>query len=111
MREALMHATIRQYTMKRDRAADLLRSIQDEFVTEVSKIPGFISYEAVDAGDRLVTISMFEGKDGSEESTRRAAKFVASHPEFSQGIGPAQVTEGEVKVHKATEKMAGASAR
>jgi hypothetical protein len=107
-----MHTTIRQYDAQRGRMSEMMRSIQDEFMPLVSAIPGFVAYEALDAGDRLVTISTFDSKEGTEESARRAAKFLEEHPDLAKALSNRQVIEGEVKVHKAVERvLAGAYTR
>ena len=102
-----MHTIIRQYDAQRGQMSELMRSIQDEFIPMVSAIPGFVSYEALDAGDRLVTISTFDSKEGAEESTRRAAKFVEEHPDVAKALSNRQVIEGNVRVHKAVERVLG----
>ena len=100
-----MYTTIRTYNADRRKLDEALRSIQDEFIPLVSAIPGFLEYEVIDAGDRLATISSFETKDGAEESTRRAAEFLKQRPDLAAAITGRQVTEGEVKVHKAVEQV------
>jgi hypothetical protein len=102
-----MHTTIRQYDVQRGRMSDALKSIQDEFMPLVTAIPGFVAYEALDAGDRMVTISTFDSKEGAEESTRRAAKFLEEHPDMAKALSNRQVLEGKVRVHKAVERVLG----
>ena len=102
-----MHTTIRLYDAQRGRISEILQSIQDEFLPLVTAIPGFVAYEALDAGDRVVTISTFDSKEGAEESTRRAAKFVEEHPDVAKALSNRQVVEGNVRVHKAVERVLG----
>ena len=102
-----MHTTIRQYDVQRGQMSEIMRSIQDEFIPLVSAIAGFVAYEALDAGDRLVTISTFDSKEGAEESTRRATKFVEERPDMAKAFSSRQVLEGEVRVHKAVERVLG----
>ena len=60
-----MYASIRRYTIEQERMSQFMRDIRQNFLPLISQVPGFISYEAVNAGDRLVTVSMFETKEGT----------------------------------------------
>ena len=102
-----MYATIRRYTIERERMNQLMRDIRQNFVRLISQVPGFIAYDAVDAGDRLVTVSMFETKEGATESTRRTAYYVKGQKAFQ--LSELEITEGEVTVHNAAERGIGAS--
>src|SRR5215216_877617 len=74
--EEAMHASIRRYTpttATRKDMDDLKHRIEDGFLPMVQEIRGFHSYGAVNVGNKeIVTISIFEDKDGATESTRRA---------------------------------------
>jgi hypothetical protein len=99
-----MYATIRRYTPRttttKDAIDDLKHRIEDGFLPIVQEVRGFHSYGAVNVGDReIVTISIFEDKDGASESTRRAAEFVQKDPMKDQ-LGKPEVLEGELLVLK-----------
>jgi hypothetical protein len=99
-----MYATIRRYTPKttatKEAIDDLKHRIEDGFLPIVQDVRGFHSYGAVNVGNReLVTISIFEDKDGASESTRRAAEFVQKDPMKDQ-LGTPEVLEGELLVLK-----------
>ncbi len=47
----------------------------------------------------MVTISIFENRDGARESTRRAAEFVRDDPMRDQ-LGTPEITEGELLVSR-----------
>jgi len=56
-------------------------------LAEMQALPGFVSYYFVDvgeAGDRMISLSVFETSEAAEESNRVAAKWVqrwmAEHP-------------------------------
>jgi hypothetical protein len=104
-----MYTTIRTYNVDRKVIDETIRSVRDEFIPMVSAIPGFLEYELVDAGDRLASISTFESKEGAEESTRRAAQFIRERANLAAAVTGRQITEGEVKVHRAVEAVVGAS--
>ena len=99
-----MYATIRRYTPKtsasKDEIEELKHRIEDRFLPMAQEVQGFHSYSAINVGDReLVTVSIFESKDGATESTRRAAEFVQKDP-MKDRLGRPEVLEGEVVVLK-----------
>jgi len=99
-----MYATIRRYTpttaTTKEAIDDLKRRIEDGFLPVVQEVRGFHSYGAVNVGDReIVTISIFEDRNGATESTRRAAEFVQKDPMKDQ-LGKPEVLEGELLVLK-----------
>lgn len=95
-----MHISVRRYTIHDDRTTDeIVRIVQEGFVPIVSQAPGFISYYAFVAGDKVIaSVSVFADEAGAEESNRRAADWVRQNlAQFV--IGPPQVASGEVRVH------------
>ena len=100
-----MYATTRRYTVKERRDKDAFtRDVRETFLPMVSEIPGFVAYYAIDAGDKVESVSVFETKEGAEESTRRAADFVKQTR--TAQLSKPEITEGEVIVH--AEHAAGA---
>ncbi len=94
-----MYISIRKYKLISQDAktrGELTKQINDLFLPQISKAPGFVSYYAVDAGSgTLATISVFESQSGAEESNRQAADFVKKNlPAFTSG--PPEITAGEV---------------
>ena len=94
-----MYISIRKYKLASQDAktlGELTRQINDLFLPQISKAPGFVSYYAVDGGSgTLATISVFESKSGAEESNRQAADFVKKNlPALASG--PPEITSGEV---------------
>jgi quinol monooxygenase YgiN len=98
-----MYATIRQYTVKPEQKAEVLREVRENFTPLLREIPGLVSYEGIDAGDDLVFVSVFETKEGAEESTRRATEFAKQRPRLADLLPGRKVSEGEVAVHTAIE--------
>lgn len=99
-----MYATIRRYVPKtpttKQVVDDLKHRIEDGFLPIVQEVRGFHSYAAVNVGTKeIVTIGIFEDKNGATESTRRAAEFVQKDPLKDQ-LGKPEVLEGEVLVLK-----------
>ena len=94
-----MYVSIRKYKLTSQdpkTRGELTRQINDLFLPQISKAPGFVSYYAVDAGSgTLATVSIFESQSGAEESNRQAADFVKKNlPALASG--PPEITSGEV---------------
>ena len=105
-----MFATIRRYTVQGAQMEEMTRDIRENFLPRITQVPGFVSYDVLAAGDRLVTVSVFETREGAEESTRRAAEYVKQNPTFQRGLSKPEITQGEVRLHEAAERGAGARA-
>ena len=94
-----MYISIRKYKLtSRDAKTrgELTRQINELFLPQISKAPGFVSYYAVDDGSgTLATVSVFETQSGAEESNRQAADFTKKNlPALVSG--PPEITSGEV---------------
>jgi hypothetical protein len=95
-----MFATIRTYSpkpgsMNASSIEQLRRQLHDQFLPIAQKIEGFHGYYAVNAGAKLITVSIFESRKGGAESTRRAAEFIKQNP-LPFDVGKPDVSEGEV---------------
>jgi hypothetical protein len=89
------YLTVRRYDGVHDAKA-AARQVQEGFIPQLSKIPGFISYYWVDEGDGvMVSVSVFATREAEEESNRLAADFVKQHiaPLLPK---PPQITAGQV---------------
>ena len=99
-----MYGVIRRYRLAEGaQIADLMQRVQRGFVPILAQVPGFVAYHVVDLGDGgLVSVSVFEGQDAAEDSTRRAADWVQQ--ELASLIaGPPQVEQGPVGAHATKE--------
>ncbi|MFO7630263.1 MAG: hypothetical protein R6W06_12265 [Prochlorococcaceae cyanobacterium] len=81
-----MYATLREYEGIKD-PVEALQPLRDGLLAEMEALPGFIAYYFVDvgeAGDRMISLSIFESSDAAAESNRIAAEWVerwiAAHP-------------------------------
>jgi hypothetical protein len=96
-----MFVTMRRYSPKNGaitRAAlDLLRrQVRDDFIPVLRTIPGFHGYYVLNVGGReLITISMCDNKEGSEEASRCAADYTLRNPLVYE-LGRPEVTEAEI---------------
>ena len=72
------------------------RVVGEGFVPLVSKLPGFIAYYIVDAGnDIMISVSVYTNKKAEEESNNVAADFVKEHmPHLYPN--PPRITAGHV---------------
>jgi len=98
-----MYASIRRYTPKNpantQNINDLKRRIEENFLPVVQDIRGFHSYSVVNCGKDVLSINIFENKEGAAESTRRAQEFVSRDPLKDQ-LGKPEILEGEVLILK-----------
>ncbi len=87
-----MYATVRQYDGI-ENPAEVIRQVAETFLPGQREIPGFVSYYFIDvgeAGGRMISVSVFDTEEGTAESNRRAAAWVADHPNL---IPPAKLAE------------------
>ena len=99
-----MYATIRRYSTKtavtKENIDDFKRRIEEKFVPTIQDIRGFHTYGVLKVGDKdLLSVSVFEDRQGASESTRKAAEFVQKDPLRDQLSKP-EVLEGEFLVLK-----------
>ena len=95
-----MYAVIRRYRLAEGASIEeLMARVHRGFVPIISRVPGFVAYHAIDLGNGAVlSVSVFDGRDAAEESTRRAADYVRQEL-ASLFTGPAEVELGEVGAH------------
>ena len=109
-----MYAVIRRYTVNPAGAKQLAERVEREFLPILRSVPGFVSYMYMEGGtewgrDVLATVSVFDTKQGAEDSVQRAAKWVGENlTEFA----PSQpiITAGEVLTSTMSKPAAGAYA-
>lgn len=89
-----MYAVTRTYTG----ASALINALEQrhaEVERLISTVPGFVSYYAFRSGDGMVSVSVYDDKAGTEESTRRAREWVRENLPGAKMAAP-QVNGGEV---------------
>lgn len=88
-----MYGTIRRYKVSKPK--EFNERVNSSFINLVRKVPGFISYIAIDEGDGWwASVSLFENKEGIIQSDRvaadwvkqNAADLVSGSPEITAGI-------------------------
>ena len=91
-----MYAVIRAYSGNRD-LADTLAEHTDDIRQVIGGIKGFKAYYLLKLSEGTSTVSVFEDQEGAEESSRRAAAWLAENlPNLS--VAAPYVTAGEVLV-------------
>ena len=87
--------TVRRYEGVTD-TKKAARVVQEGFVPLISKLPGFISYNWVDAGNSvMISVSVYTNREAEEESNRIAADFVKQHM-VALLPNPPRITAGHV---------------
>jgi hypothetical protein len=88
-----MYASIRQYRTKDN--GEVGRRAREEFVPLVREVEGLAAYYVVDAGDRLISITIAENREAVEESVSRAREWVGAN--LSELVeGAPLISNGEV---------------
>jgi hypothetical protein len=93
-----MHAVVRTWSGQgASELFDLMGQREDEIRELVTGVPGFVSYAAVRTGDGGVTVTVCDDKDGTDESSRRAADWVKEN--VSATADPPAISEGDTVLH------------
>ncbi len=90
-----MFVAIRYYQTDPDSVDEVARRIKEGFVPLIRNTQGFVSYFVLapsEREDELVSVSVFESKEGAEESNEKAEDWVRQNlsellllPEFAAG--------------------------
>jgi hypothetical protein len=101
-----MYASVRKYGVHADQVADLMHRVDEKFVGRLEQMPGFISYQAIDAGTdrsgegRLFTVTICSDRDAAERSAEIAADFVRDELSDME-VERVEAATGEVSVSRA----------
>ena len=91
-----MYGTIRRYKLTKPK--EFNDKVNSSFINVVRKVPGFISYIAIDEGDGWwASLSLFETREGIIQSDRAAAEWVKGNA-MGMVSGPPEITAGPVVV-------------
>ena len=73
-----MFATIRSYAgVDQNRTAELTGKVNETLVPQLEKLPGFVGYYLVEAGNGVFTsLGLFETREQGEESTKIVASWI-----------------------------------
>lgn len=91
-----MYGTIRRYKLTKPK--EFNEKVNASFINVIRKVPGFISYIAIDEGDGWwASLSLFETRDGIVQSDKVAAEWVKANAGGFVSGSP-EITEGPVVV-------------
>jgi hypothetical protein len=95
-----MHLAIRRYEVDPASMDEIVRHVNEGFIPLIKDAQGFLAYYALDTGEGvLASVSVFESREGAEESIRMAADYISEHL-ASLLPNPPEVTAGEVRAHE-----------
>ena len=97
-----MFAAIRYYRTEPDSVNNVVQQVKEGFVPVIRDTPGFVSYFVLDPSERegeIVSVSVFEGQQGAEESNRKAEDWVRQN--LSDLLPLPEFAAGEVVVYEA----------
>ena len=92
-----MYAVVRRYTSPSDLAATI-REKRANLEQTIRGIPGFVAYYLINQGDAIATVTVCQDRAGAEASIQRAADWVKQNLPADSGLGPPEITQGEVLV-------------
>src|SRR5262245_36148420 len=99
----VLHGVLRHYTVDPKNVNEIVRRVAAEGLTFLKSIPGFLSWGLLDTGrGDMVTYSVYEGKTGTEESTKKAAAWIKENI-ASLVPSPPHVIEGAVRLREIKE--------
>jgi hypothetical protein len=88
-----MYVVVRSYSEQGASALfDVLGEREEDVKALISGVPGFVSYAAFRSGGGGMTVTVCEDKAGTDESSRRAAKWVKEN--VTTTVDPPAITEG-----------------
>jgi hypothetical protein len=94
-----MYAVIRKYQFDPSASEAVDRKLRENFVPLLKDVPGFVTYYWLNSGEGFgASLSVFDNKEGAEESVRVAANFVQQHLSGLTMSKP-EILEGEVQAH------------
>ncbi len=99
-----MFAAIRYYQTDPDSVDEVVRRVKEGFVPLIRDTQGFVSYFVLTPSERedeLVSVSVFESREGAEESNERAESWVSQN--LSELLLLPEFAAGEVVVYEAKQ--------
>jgi heme-degrading monooxygenase HmoA len=91
-----MHTVVRHYKGSA-KLIDALVDRRKDVEELIRGVPGFVGYYLIKTADGGASISVFDDKSGTEESTRRAAAYLKENL-AGVAAGPPEVIEGETVI-------------
>jgi heme-degrading monooxygenase HmoA len=95
-----MFATIRKYHGQPGTIAAVARRFQEELLPQLSRQPGFVSYNVIEApGNVGIVVTIFQDRANAEAANKTALEWARQN--VAAQVGTPEVTMGEVVVSSA----------
>ena len=93
-----MYVVVRTYSGQgASELFDQLEQRNEEVNDLIGGVPGFVSYTAFRSGEGGSTVTVCQDKNGTDESSRRAAEWVKEH--VGATANPPVISEGSTVVY------------
>jgi hypothetical protein len=90
-----MHVVVRQYSGQgSSELFDVIEQSEEDIKELISGVPGFVTYAAFRTDGGGTTVTVCQDKDGTDESSRRAAAWIQENASDT-GSSPPEITEGD----------------
>jgi hypothetical protein len=100
-----MFATIRRYeSIDQSRTRELVKTIDEGLMPQLSELPGFSGYYLIEAGNGVISsVGFFDTAEHADESTRVASSWVRENKlETTLPTAP-KITSGKVVAQQTRE--------
>jgi hypothetical protein len=93
-----MYAVIRRYQFDPSASEEVDRNVREHLVPLLKDVPGFVTYYWLNSGAGSgASLSVFQSREGAEESVRAAATFGQRH--LADITSKPEILKGEVQAH------------
>jgi hypothetical protein len=109
-----MYASVRKYSADAERVDELMHRVDERFAPRLEKMPGFVAYQAIDAGvDRagegtVLTITICSDREAADRSAEIASEFVRDELGEIE-VERLEAATGAVSVNRAMSEVLGAA--
>lgn len=104
-----MYIVTRRYRLAEESLDEVVSKTEQDGLLELKKIPGFIDYYYLHSNGSVMSISVYENREGAERSSHVAADWVQKNIP-SRYAGPPEVFSGEVLIHSLEKEQRGKAA-
>jgi len=98
------HAFVRIYS-EAGPLTGILRERKDEVRSIMTSVPGFNFYGIMDTGSGIVSLTVCDSQEGTDESIARAAEWIMTNSPADFKIDPPQILQGEPVVRFQAENL------
>jgi hypothetical protein len=105
-----MYASVRKYSVDAKRVDELMHRVDEKFAARLEKMPGFVAYQAIDAGadrageGRVFTVTICSDREAADRSAEIAAEFVRDEV-GDMGVERVESATGAVTVNRAVSEV------